>query len=197
MSSYNEARLPENFCLRASGGPFFSTALVETSGGFEQRNINWHQARMRYNLAPAIRSKEDLEFILGFFKVHYGRAFGFRFKDWADFNLAKGEIAIADGNTSSFQITKYYQVGDMKYIRTINKPINGTVKVYVADRLINTLVNYNSGKVEFGNAPKVGSKIEVECEFDVHVRFDSDEMMLSPEFLSLDSLDIPLIEIKS
>jgi hypothetical protein len=45
MVQFSEERFPEDISYGSSGGPGFSTDIVVTQGGFEQRNINWQVAR--------------------------------------------------------------------------------------------------------------------------------------------------------
>jgi uncharacterized protein (TIGR02217 family) len=58
--SFTEMRFPENISCGSTGGPGFSTDIVTTHNGCEQRNINWSHARARYNIAYGVRSNEQL-----------------------------------------------------------------------------------------------------------------------------------------
>ncbi len=42
--SFTEIRFPENISYGSTGGPEFSTDVVTTHNGCEQRNINWSHA---------------------------------------------------------------------------------------------------------------------------------------------------------
>ena len=194
--NFSETRLPDKLSLMAAGGPTFSTALVETSGGFEHRNINWAHARMRYNLAPAIRTEEDLEFILKFFRAHKGRAIGFRFKDWTDFKASNTFIATADGTSNTFVLCKRYEAAPYEDIRRIHKPVPNTVKIYLDGIAQTAEVNYESGLIKFAEPPAVASKITADFEFDVFVRFDTDDIIINNDLEMINNLVIPLIEIK-
>ena len=44
----------------ATGGPGFSTQIVTLASGAEQRNVNWLQARGRWNISTGIRSRADM-----------------------------------------------------------------------------------------------------------------------------------------
>ena len=44
----------------ATGGPGFSTQIVTLASGAEQRNVNWSQARGRWNISTGIRSRADM-----------------------------------------------------------------------------------------------------------------------------------------
>lgn len=156
MSSilFHEIQFPVDIAYGATGGPEFFTDVVTSSSGFEQRNINWYCARNRYNLAPAIKNKEQLDYLLGFFRLCQGRAIGFRFKDWLDYKIENQEIAIADGKKQEFQLVKDYSYGSYKTSRKIVKPIIDTIKVYANDKLVNPHINASNGVISFLEPPE-------------------------------------------
>jgi uncharacterized protein (TIGR02217 family) len=196
---YSEARFPPMLSIRCAGGPVFSTSLIENFGGFEQRNINWQNARMRYNIAPAIRSYEDMSTIINFFRAHKGRAIGFRFKDWIDFKATGALVEIADGSSNEFLLCKRYNIEGIEGaedIRRINKPVIDTVKIYCDAILQNSKIDYLNGKILFNTPPMKGTKVTADFEFDVFVRFDIDEIIINNDLQYTDNLDIPLLEIK-
>ncbi len=49
----------------ATGGPGFSTQIVTLASGAEQRNVNWSQARGRWNISTGIRSRADMAVVGG------------------------------------------------------------------------------------------------------------------------------------
>jgi uncharacterized protein (TIGR02217 family) len=65
----------------ATGGPGFSTQIVTLASGAEQRNVNWSQARGRWNISTGIRSRVDMAAVIAHFHVVKGRAYGLLFKD--------------------------------------------------------------------------------------------------------------------
>ena len=77
--------------------------------------------------------------------------------------------------------------------------MSGTVDIYVDSVLQSSGVSVDTttGVVTFSSAPALGEVITAEFEFDVPVRFDTDEMAVS-----MDSFDagnwssIPLIEVR-
>ncbi|RYE16938.1 MAG: TIGR02217 family protein, partial [Sphingobacteriaceae bacterium] len=50
MQSFKEIRFPEDISYGSSGGPGYSTDIITVNSGAEQRNINWNQARSKYNV---------------------------------------------------------------------------------------------------------------------------------------------------
>ena len=207
MVSFVETRFPEDISYGSKGGPSFSTTVYSASSGFEQRNMNWEDARCQYDVSYGIKDKTDMGVVLNFFYAMRGKAIGFRYKDWSDYKLTQELIGLGDGTTVAFQIIKTYAASTQEYVRTIRKVVTPVVgppailfEVYVNDVLQSSgyTVNYNTGIITFDVAPTTAATIKVTCEFDVPVRFDTDEMEITEEAWELETWDsIPLIEIRT
>lgn len=214
--AFLEQRFPPNISYGSKGGPEFNTTVFEAASGYEQRNVNWEFARCRYDVSHGIKTKEDMDEILDFFYVVRGKATGFRYKDWSDYQLTQELIGTGNGAQTQFQIIKKYTAGSEVYTRTIRKivaaftppahPTEGwddpavEFRVYVNDVLVTSgySVNYNTGVITFVSAPTSGHTVKVTCEFDVPVRFDTDKMDITLEAFELEVWDsIPLVEIKT
>src|SRR6185503_6644230 len=78
--------------------PAFSTAIVTMSGGAEQRNSEWADARLTFDAGPGLRGEEDLHALIAFFRARRGAAVGFRLEDPFDnsSNVMVGEPGAAD-----------------------------------------------------------------------------------------------------
>jgi hypothetical protein len=68
--------------------------------------------------------------LIAFFRARKGKAYGFRFKDWTDYKATSQLIGTGDGAIKTFQLVKRYPSGSVVEVRTITKPIAGTVRVY-------------------------------------------------------------------
>jgi len=199
-----EYQFPAYVSEGSRGGPGFSTTVFTSQTGFEQRNSNWSLSRAQYDVSYGIRSKEDLDDVLDFFYVMRGRATGFRFKDWGDYQIAEGNIGTGDGSEDTFQIVKKYTVSSTTYTRTITKivanslvvKVNGMTKTVITDYT----VDMNTGVIVFesGDIPAMGEEVTVTCEYDVPVRFDVDQLPISWEAFQIESADgIALVEIRT
>lgn len=198
--AFEEVRFPEDISFGSSGGPEYSTDIVEIASGFEQRNSNWSEARARYNVAHGIKTKAQLDALIAFFRARKGRAHGFRFKDWADYQAEAQEIGIGDGSATTFQLIKNYVSGSQTETRDITKPVSGMISIYKDGVLQSSGVSVNTvtGVVTFTAAPANGTVITATFEFDVPVRFDTDRLSASlDQYGSHSWYDIPLIEIRS
>lgn len=197
--AFVETRFPTDISYGASGGPEYSTDIVEIASGFEQRNSNWSSARARYNVAHGVKTKTQLDALIAFFRARKGRAEGFRFKDWSDYQALDEMIGTGDGTTTIFQLKKAYTSGSITESRDIHKPVSGTVKIYVdaVEQTSGVTIDTTAGTVTFSTASDVDAIISADFEFDVPVRFDTDRLSASLDNYGSHSWhDIPLIEIR-
>ncbi len=211
MPAFHDIRFPDHISYGSSGGPAFSTTVMALTSGFERRNINWSQVRASYEAVHGIKSREDMEVIIAFFFARMGKAYSFRFKDWADFETGYQELGEGDGTKTAFQIIKKYESGGYAYTRLITKPTHvnedgdeeDTLTNVTVDGVLQTLtadyvVNYNTGIITFNTAPGAGKVVAIgNTEFDVHCRFDTDQLAITHDFWETMSWpSIPLVEIK-
>lgn len=200
-TQFIEQQFPPNISYGSKGGPGFSTTVFISDSGAEQRNINWQDARARYDVSHGIKDIDDMDAILAFFYNVKGMAIGFRYKDWADYQLVDEPIGTGDASETVFQIIKTYTVGSEDYVRDIKKIVDGTLVVKV-DGVTQTLttdytVNINTGVITFVLPVPLNDVVTVTCEFDVPVRFDTDQMDITQEAWRLETWDsIPLVELK-
>lgn len=146
---FDEVRLPERYSFGAVGGSGFSTTILSTAAGFEQRNENWEQGRGRWDLTFKEReinteTGEDFDDLIDFWYSRRGKLRGFRFKDWVDFSATaqvcaqKNDLTeeVGDGVETEFQMQKTYsdEFATNDYKRLIFKPSDpesGTLQVFL------------------------------------------------------------------
>jgi uncharacterized protein (TIGR02217 family) len=197
MTAFHEVQLPPTISRGARGGASgHKTTIVVSGSGFEQRNIDWAKARGSWNLAYGIKTRDDWESIQAFHFARRGRAHGFRFKDWADYN-AEFELieASADAGQTTVQLIKTYADAEGSYVRTIYKPVSGTVSLYKngsSTPMAGISVNTVTGLVTVP-ALSASDVVRATFEFDVPVRFEDDELRSAVE--DQDIIEIPDINI--
>jgi uncharacterized protein (TIGR02217 family) len=206
--AFHEVRFPDNISRGARGGPERRTQIVELASGDEERNASWANSRRRYDVAYGIRRADDLASVVAFFEARNGRLHGFRYKDWADYKSAlpsqaitatDQQIGTGTGSLQTFQLAKRYTSGAQTWVRTIAKPIAGTVRVALGmvEQMSGWTVDTTTGVVMFTTAPANGVIVRAGFEFDVPVRFDSDTLDVTLDFERLGSITaIPLLEIR-
>lgn len=197
--AFVEVQFPSDISYGSAGGPEYATDIVASVGGYEQRNINWEQARARYNVAHGVKTKAQLDALIAFFRARKGRAHGFWFKDWTDYQATNETLGTGNSVQTQFQLVKRYVSGSVTELRTIVKPVAGTVQV-VRNAVLQTTgvsVNAATGVVTFATAPAAGQVITASFQFDVPVRFDTDKLSASLDAYGIHSWqDISLVEVR-
>ena len=199
MPAFHEVQFPPAISYGASGGPGYLTTVVATASGHEYRNANWAAARGRWNVASGLKKREQVAELIAFFRARRGRAHGFRFKDWTDYQGLAQVLGTGNGSLKTFQLVKNYVSGGVTESRTIAKPVAGTIKVYRNGVLVTSGVSVDTatGAVTFTTAPGAGVIVTADYEFDVPVRFDTDQMNVTIETYDLGTwAQVPIVEIR-
>ncbi|WP_407061646.1 TIGR02217 family protein [Aureimonas sp. SK2] len=208
MASFSEERFPLRVAFGTTGGPERRTDIVRLSSGYENRNQRTRHSWRRYDAGSGVRSVEDLVTVLHFFEARRGRLVGFRFRDPFDASSAVGgatpsagdqPLGVGDGTTKEFSLAKRYGSGAAEYLRPIEKPVPGSVRVGVdgAAVMAGIVIDAAKGTVTFATAPAEGVVLTAGFEFDVPVRFDLDHLSINvAAFEAGDIPSIPLVEIR-
>lgn len=137
LDAFRDVTFPLDIGLHASVEPCFSTTISTSPGGFEYRNVDWQQSRLRFDVGPGLRSMDDMQTLLAFFRRMRGNAMTFRFRDGTDFSSAgmAGSpsakdilLGTGDGVRRRFELIKPYADGEC---RRITRPVADTVTVSV------------------------------------------------------------------
>ena len=207
VTAFHDVLFPLQLGYGAAGGPAFSTQVVVTGSGHEQRNSQWSDARLNYDAGVGLRSEADLGVLINFFRARRGQAHGFRFNDPLDNSSAMhGSVIMAadqalgfgDGGITRFPLIKRYGDGDDPQCRRITRPVTGSVRVAVdgVERSSGwSLVD--GGHVDFDEAPPPGAAISAGFAFDVPVRFATDRIDVSIAGWRAGELPtVPLVEVR-
>jgi uncharacterized protein (TIGR02217 family) len=194
--SFHEVLFPVDISYGASGGPMYSTSVTMSDSGFEQRNINWAQSRLRWEVVHAIKTDEQMRELIEFFRARKGKAYGFRFKDWSDYTAVDQPASLITGETRKFQCRKQYVSGPRTEVREIKKLADGTVKVKDgATETANFTVDNNTGIISLGFTPV--NQVTTSFEFHVPCRFDTDSMDFSLDFFNTSTWSsVPIVELR-
>ncbi|HEY4112857.1 MAG TPA: DUF2460 domain-containing protein [Rhizomicrobium sp.] len=174
MAYLSDAPFPDAVARGATGGPGFLTDVVALGSGGEQRNIRWSQARAKYNISTGVRTRAQMADVIAHFRNVFGRGHSFPFKDWTDFDSG-GDNATVQLTSTTFQIVKNYAVGANTFVRTILRPVNGTVVVKVSGSIVTPAsIDYLTGIITFASAPSATPTAAF--QFNVPVRYDIDQL---------------------
>lgn len=204
-------RFPAGISLGASGGPERRTEIVVLGSGAEERNSRWADSKRSYNAGYGIKSVDDLHAVIAFFEERRGRLHGFRWKDWADYkscapaatpSALDQEIGVGDGATAAFQLSKTYGSVFAPWTRSITQPVIATTLIAVAGATQapeRFAVNLATGIVTFvaEHIPAEAAVVTAGFEFDVPVRFDTDQLEINLAQIEAGSIPhIPIVEIR-
>jgi len=203
-------RLPEGIERGSGFGPTFKNVIQEAISGNEQRFAQWTKCRgvgdLSYGLLTSSDPLGDFKAILAIWRAHFGSLLPFRFRDWSDYTATDELFGNGDGTKTSFQLVKTYDPGQILlgspgtlfYVRAITLvtgspqiSVNGTLKTSGTDYSIS-----DSGVVTFTSAPAGATNLTWTGEFDVPVRFDTDQLSVILNESDLASIQsIPIKEV--
>jgi uncharacterized protein (TIGR02217 family) len=109
---------------------------------------------------------------------------------------------VGDGATAAFQLAKIYGSSFAPWSRAITQPVAGSVLVAVdglAQAPERFAVNTSTGVISFvaEHIPGVGAAVTAGFEFDVPVRFDTDQLEINLGQIEAGSIPhIPIVEIR-
>lgn len=217
----DEIRLNTQY-TQAQGGPAFSTVVIVTGSGAEQRVAQWSEGRREWSIGYDPMSRDSGQALRDFFVLRQGRARGFRFKDMDDFSSYVGEVQTkhptAPLTSTTFQLQKIYNDGLMTHARPIYKPVSNAIISTgmlgsgdnAATQASSTVHLYNPGTglevtsgwtvdcstgiITFGSAP--GYVPTAIFEFDCAVRFDADRMEMTQKAAAARAWSIPIVEVR-
>jgi len=206
--NFHNVRFPASLSFGSVGGPHRITDVVQLANGSEERNTPWAHSRRRYDAGMGMRSLDDVETMIAFFEARRGQMFGFRWKDWSDYKscAASGQISATDqvlgqgdGVQTRFGLQKTYASGAFSYSRPITKPVEETVRVALDGALqdLGVTVDFDTGVCLFDSPPPAGAEVTAGFEFDVPVRFDTDQIRTSvASFNAGEVPDVPVVEVR-
>ena len=185
----------------------FSTQIVASPSGHEQRASEWAEARMCYDAGPGVRSESDVRTLAAFFRARRGAARGFRFRDPFDHGSAAdggppgaGDqmLGSGDGSRRRFALVKRYGAGAAVQERAIRLPVAGSVRVSVNGAETAAFSLTDDGEVLMDAAPAAGAAVRAGFLFDVPVRFAEDRLEASrATFLAGEMASVPLVEVRA
>ncbi|WP_221794997.1 DUF2460 domain-containing protein [Aquisediminimonas sediminicola] len=207
MQAFDDVAFPLALGREATIAPQFSTAIVTTASGAEQRNAEWADARLQIDAGPGLRSEADIETLITFIRARHGAARGFRFRDPFDFSsnhmtdapgVLDQQIGIGDGKTTAFDLVKNYGIAPDYQHRRITRPLTGSVRIALAGvEILDGWTLRPKGVVSFDIAPAAGVPITAGFLFEVPVRFAEDRLEVSrATFRAGEAASVPMVEVR-
>lgn len=196
MTVFNESRLLDRVAYGSEFGHRYRTRIKELKSGVERRNGEWERPLGRYSVIYRNLKQNDSDLVVAAHHACMGSLIGFRFKDWADYQAVNEVIGYGTGAAQTLQLTKKYTFGSLSNYRTIFKPVT-SIAVFEDGAPLAAAVDYTTGEVSFTAA--ASAEITWTGEFDIPVRFASDDMSFSVDSMADQFIlnnDVELLEIR-
>lgn len=210
--SFHEVRFPDEISYGSHGGPGYMTTILQLDSGSEVRIGRWATPLRTFNIAYGVKSRESMVALQTFFIARQGALFGFRFKDYKDYstdpngfdttNFNDVALPASVGSTATVQLTKSYVSGGVTQVRTITKPVAGTIRVGKngSEMFSGWSVDTTTGIVTFSPPLSNGDVPTWGGEFDVPVRFGADSDILLDisidDYANFSAQSVELVELK-
>lgn len=203
VDAFRDIDFPIELGANAAVEPCFATTISTSPGGFESRNIEWQQARLRFDVGPGLRSVDDVQALLHFYRSMRGNALAFRFRDSTDYSSSgmtgapsatDQMLGTGDGLRRRFELVKSYGDGE---VRRITRPVASSLQVALGEQAANEWQLADGGVIEFATAPVAGTAVRAGFLFDVPVRFEEPTLRVSRKtHLAGQLVSVPLIEVR-
>jgi uncharacterized protein (TIGR02217 family) len=200
-------RLPEYIEKGSQFGPTFRNVIQEAISGNEQRFAQWTKCKCVGNLTYGLQNSADklgdFYAILALWRGHFGSLYPFRFRDWGDYTATNEVFGTGDGTKTAFQLSKTYDpqfillgtAGSFFYVRAITL-LASTPVIKINNVLTTAYTISASGVVTFTTAPAAAAQLTWSGEFDVPVRFDTDQLPVVLNEADVASMNsIPIKEV--
>ncbi len=172
--------------FQTSGGPVWKSDIYPLASGAEARNALWARPLRKWQVSGVPLSEADAQSLIRFFNARSGATQGFRFRDpFGHSSAAQGEtitpsdqrIGEGDGTETRFQLL----LDDGASVpRTVTRPVAASVRLAVdgVETAAFTL-DETTGEFTLASAPPSGAIVTAGFEFDLPVRFETDQLSLS------------------
>jgi uncharacterized protein (TIGR02217 family) len=182
---YDDVVFPIDISLQPVGGPEYETDLTEPDSGLDYAQQNRVRPKIRLRVGLDVKKTDEVGEFIKFFRGRRGRFRAFPVLDWSDYK-SNHDMAVAvtnldqvigqgDGATVDFQLIKTYDDAVNPEIRTITKPIPGTIVVAVDGSPATITVDDQTGIVTItSGAPGSGDQVTAGFHYYTPMRFLSD-----------------------
>lgn len=175
--------------------PGHSTRVKTLANGNEKRNANWTGSKRQYTSAYAAFNRAERAELLNAIEATDGMVYAFRFKDWNDFGVQDQALGLAPASSTPIQLIKTYTFGPRTKTRTITKPVAASVVVYENGIVKAGTVAGLTGLFTPTTAWTPAAVITATFEFDVPVRFATDEIEFVLPHKEICQVNAMLVEV--
>lgn len=190
-----EERLLDRVSYGFQFGPRFNTRIKDLANKSERRNRGWDDFRWEGS-APYDRLRPgDFRELLFAFIACGAMHESFRFRNYMDYVVTGEDQGEAPDGATPIQLVRRYTFGPSVHIKTVRKPVAGTVVVYQDGVIKAGSVDVTTGIFTPSTAWAEGAAITADFEFDIPVRFNTDYLPFTAEEWEANSTEVPIIEV--
>lgn len=196
--SVDDVQLPEYMERGFKGGPGFNnTILGGSTGSIEQVVINQLVSRGQWTAAFGLRQRSFWSPILTLALTQRGQGYGFKFKDWMDYQVTNQILGTGDGVITDFQAKKVYDSGVRTYTRKLYLTDSATRVVSLNGTPTSAYTMQPGGIIRFTVAPTAGVVVSLTSNFFMPVRFAEDHVEFAMQLATTNSelVEIPAITL--
>jgi uncharacterized protein (TIGR02217 family) len=180
--SWIGVEFPPRIAMGTTCEPGWLVRVVTTRQGNEQRNLEWSNAKHRYDAGLAVRTAADYQVVLAHFHTARGRTHSWPLRDPLDHRCEQSAGVVqqsAGGSPQGLQLFKRYGSGAYAYDRKITRPKQGTVAVVLGGvpktEGVDWTLDYDTGELTFNGAAPPAS-LAWSGQFYVPCRYDIDRL---------------------
>lgn len=192
--SFIETRLLDCVAYGTEGGPSWVTRRVSLKSGIIRRNAQRSRPTYRFTVLYQNLKPVDHRSVIAAFNACRAGVYGFRLKDWSDFQATDELIGLGTGSPQMVQLAKLYEFGAQNASRPIRKLVSASLTHNGSP--LTASIDLNTGIATF--TATAGHTIRWSGEFDVPVMFEQDELPFTASNRTASGLsltaDIGLIE---
>lgn len=192
--SFIEERLLDCVAYGTQGGPTWVTRRIGLKSGIIRRNAQRSRPSYRFLILYQNLRPSDHQAVIDAFNACRAGVYGFRLKDWSDYQATDELVGLATGSEQTVQLAKIYQFGN----QSVSRPIRKLVSASLTDNgsPLSASIDLNTGEATF--TATGGHTIRWSGEFDVPVMFEEDQLLFTASNRTASGLaltaDVSLIE---
>jgi len=197
--AFIESQLLTRVAYGFTGGPTWLTTRNELNSGIVARNAERSLPLYVYSAPYRNIQAGHIASVIAAYNACLGGVHSFRFKDHQDYQGTAEVLGLGTGAAGqTLQLVKTYTFGSTSLVRTIKKPVTGTVSLFEDGTPLASTVNTTTGVVTFtATAASPSKTITATYEFDVPVMFTNDDLQFSFNEYNAHTAEINLKEDRS
>ena len=190
-----ETRLSPQVEAGFSVVPGWNTRVITMRNGQERRNANWTMPKRRFSARYGKFTRAGRDEMLAVAMATLGQTYAFLFKDWSDYDVTGQSLGAAPSGSTAVQLVKTYTFGSQTLTRTITRPVSSTVVVYQAGIPKAGTVSATTGLFTPSTAWTASAALTADFQFDVPVRFATDEVEFVLPHRDIAEVNCELVEV--